>query len=219
MEATLQIDSSFFAQVAFLLPQVITNPVVAAIATVAGTSLTVVGLIMARRYRVNPRMVYQMHDSFVVGLHNATSLGDIKIMFNGESVPRVVVTQLGIWNAVDTTVAGSDIAKGDPIAVTISDGSSILGATRLNVTHEVNDCRIRLADADRSRALVKFEYLNAGDGALFQIIHTGAINKAKVGGSLKGIPRGVEDWGRTEMAFNPCISPRYPRSSPKCSWA
>jgi hypothetical protein len=171
------------------------SPTVEFIVALLGIAIGVISLVWARRFRVNPRMVYQTHDFFVVGQPDASSLGDIKIMFNDAAVPRVVVTQLGVWNAGNTTVRSTDIVTTDPPSVSIEGGALVLGSTRLNRTREVNGFHIRLAQEDRSRALLEFDYLDPRDGAVFQIIHTGAMNKAKVAGSIRGIPRGLEDWG------------------------
>jgi len=177
------------------VPDLIKSPIVEFIVALLGILIGIVGLVWARRFRVNPRMVYQKHDFFVIGQPAASPLGDIKILFNGTVVPRLVVTQLGVWNAGNTTVRRGDIVASDPLAVSVKDGVSILGSTRLSLTREVNDFQMRLSEDDRSHALLEFDYLDAGDGAVFQIIHTGGINNVKVTGSLRGIPRGLEDWG------------------------
>jgi hypothetical protein len=140
-------------------------------------------------------MVYQTHDTFVVGQPDASALGEIKIIFNNNAVPRVVVTQLGIWNAGNTTIRGSDMVVTDPLAVSVEAGSLILGYTRLKVTREVNDFHIRLSPQDQAKSLLEFDYLDINDGAVFQIVHTGGMGSVKVKGSVRGIPRGVENWG------------------------
>jgi hypothetical protein len=81
------------------------------------------------------------------------------------------------------------------LAVNIEAGSLILGSTRLKATREVNDFHIRLSPQDRSRSLLEFDYLDINDGAVFQIVHTGGMGSVKVRGSLRGIPRGLENWG------------------------
>ncbi len=114
---------------------------------------------------------------------------------NNVPVPRVVVTQLAVWNTGNTLVRGKEIVESDPLTISFEDGVVILHAQRVNATQEVNDFRIRISEHDRSRAFLEFDYLNVRDGARFQIIHTGAKGKAKVTGSIRGIPKGVENWG------------------------
>jgi hypothetical protein len=40
-----------------------------------------------------------------------------------------------------------------------------------------------------------FDYLDRGDGVVFEIIHTGSKEGVSVKGSIRGFPKGVEDWG------------------------
>lgn len=131
----------------------------------------------------------------VVGHTNTTkSLGAIKILFNNVDVPRVVVTRVAVWNIGNTVVDGSQLATSAPLAFTVEAGASILDAQVVKATNDANKCRLRVAD-DLSRAFIEFDFLNEKDGALFQVTHTGAQNTARLTGSIKGISKGVEDWG------------------------
>jgi len=71
----------------------------------------------------------------------------------------------------------------------------VVNAQRVNETKAANGFRITVSENDRCCAFLDFDYLNGGDGAKFQIIHTGPTDKSKVLGSLRGIPSGVENWG------------------------
>src|SRR6266436_2020496 len=146
------------------------------------------------RLRPKSQMAYQLHDFTVIGQPKVTKFGEIRILFNDVAVPRVVVTQLAVWNTGSTVVKGTEIVESDPLIIRFEDGATILDAQRLSATQEVNDFRIRVSEPDRSRAFLEFDYLNSRDGAKFQIIHTGG-NETKVTGSIRGIPKGVENWG------------------------
>jgi hypothetical protein len=177
------------------IPEILQSPSLGLGLTLLGIALSVVGVVLGIRSRSKARMAYQTHDFALVGQPDANSVGEIKILFNDSPVPRVVVTQLAVWNAGSTTVRSDDIVAADPLAVCFEPDVLILGTRRLKATQAVNDFRIRLQEQDRTRALLEFDYLNSGDGAVFEIIHTGAKGKAKVTGSLRGISRGVESWG------------------------
>jgi hypothetical protein len=56
------------------------------------------------RFRSKSRMAYQLHDYSIIVQPSVTKLGDIKILFNDVLVPRVVVTQLAVWNAGNTVI-------------------------------------------------------------------------------------------------------------------
>jgi hypothetical protein len=163
--------------------------------TLIGIAASAIFFWLGMRFRAKSQMAYQLHDFTIIGQPNVTNLGDIKILFNNVAVPRVVVTQLAVWNTGNTVVKGKEIVESDSLTICFEDGAVILDAQRVNATQEVNDFRIRISEHDRSRAFLEFDYLNAGDGAKFQIIHTGTADRAKVTGSIRGIPKGVENWG------------------------
>jgi hypothetical protein len=165
------------------------------IPTLIGVAASAFFFWLGMRVRSKSRMAYQLHDFTIIGQPNVTNLGDIKILFNNVAVPRVVVTQLAVWNTGNTVVKGKEIVESDPLTIHFEDGAMILDAQRVTATREVNDFRIRVSEHDRSLAFLEFDYLNARDGAKFQIIHTGGNSKAKVTGSIRGIPKGVENWG------------------------
>src|SRR6267142_1742871 len=160
---------------------------------------TLIGIVasfwLGMRFRSKSQMAYQSHDFTIVSQPSVSSIGEIKILFNEVAVPRVVITQLAVWNAGNMVVKGTDIVESDPLKVSLEDGAVILHAQRMSATREVNDFRIRISEEDQSCAFLEFDYLNAQDGAKFQIIHTITIGKAKVTGSIRGIPKGVENWG------------------------
>jgi hypothetical protein len=149
---------------------------------------------LGMRFRSKSKMAYQSHDSTLVGQPSAPSIGDIKILYNEVAVPRVVVTQMAVWNVGNTVVKGADIVESDPLKVCFGDGATILNAQRVTATREVNNFRINVSEEEPSCAYLHFDYLNARDGAKFQIIHT-STSKLTMTGSLMGIPRGVENWG------------------------
>jgi len=160
---------------------------------------TLIGIVasfwLGMRFRSKSQMAYQSHDFTIVSQPSVSSIGEIKILFNEVAVPRVVVTQLAVWNTGNTVVKGEDIVKSDPLTIRFEDGAMILAAQRVTATQEVNDFRIRLSEHDRSAAFLEFDYLNAQDGAKSQIIHTSTTGKAKVTGSIRGMPKGVVNWG------------------------
>jgi hypothetical protein len=150
---------------------------------------------LGMRFQSKSGMAYQLHHFTLIGEPSVTNLGDIKILFNNLTVPRVVVTQLAVWNTGNTVVKGNEIVESDPLAICFEDGAVILDAKRVDATQEVNDFRIRISEKDHTCAFLEFDYLNGNDGARFQIIHTGTKDKAKLTGSIRGIPKGVENWG------------------------
>jgi len=162
---------------------------------VAGVFLAIVGIILSARSLTRARLAYQHRGLTLIGQPEATTYGDIKILFNGEPVPRLVVTRLAFWNAGNTTVRRADLVEKDPLTVCFEEKATILGSRILSETTAVNECILSLNRDFPSRAFLTFDYLNRGDGAVFEIIHTGSIGRLNIGGSVRGIPKGVENWG------------------------
>jgi hypothetical protein len=180
----------------FLISLVIPNWIAP---TLIGIAASGVFYWLGRRHRSQSRLAFQKTDLMVVGHSNSTkSLGAIKILFNDVDVPRVVVTRLAVWNIGNTAVDGSQLATSAPLAFAVEVGASILDAQIVKATNDANKCRLRIAE-DLTHAFIEFDYLNEKDGALFQLTHTGAQNTARLTGSIKGVAKGVEDWGHLRV--------------------
>jgi hypothetical protein len=78
----------------------------------------------------------------------------------------------------------------DPLRIIVSEGSSILDTAVLNRTRLANDVSCALRPDSGNEIECRFDYLDPGDGALIQLIHTGT-DKVQVSGSLRGLPKGV----------------------------
>jgi hypothetical protein len=150
---------------------------------------------LGMRFRSKSQMAYQSHDFTVIGQPAVSAFGEIKILFNDVAVPRIVVTQLAVWNTGNMVVRGTDIVTSDPLKICFGDEAVILNAQRVSSTREVNGFQIRISEQDKSCAFLEFDYLDGSDGAKFQLIHTGTIGKTKVTGSIRGMPKGVQNWG------------------------
>ncbi len=171
------------------------SPWLGLLLAVIGILLGAIGVVLTIRSRSKARLVYQSRDLVLIGQPDANPAGEIKILFNDAMVPRVVVTRLAVWNAGNTTIKRDDIVFSDPLAVCFDSDVMILGSRRLKASQTVNDFRLKIQEQDRSRAVLEFDYLNNGDGAVFEIVHTGARGGVSVTGSVRGISRGVENWG------------------------
>ena len=141
---------------------------------------TIVGIILTVRSFTRARLAYQTRDLTLIGQPDATPYGDVSILFNGAPVPRLAVTRLAFWNAGNTTVRRADLVEKDPLTICFEERTAILGSRNLSETRAVNECRLFLNRDIPSRAILTFDYLDRGDGAVFEIIHTGSRGGASV---------------------------------------
>jgi hypothetical protein len=92
------------------------------------------------------------------------------------------VTWLTVWNHGNKAIRRTDISAKDPIAVVFSDGSRLLSKEDVKCTNPANS--VEVAEAS-GRLLVRFDYLNPKDGAVFRLEHTGSEPfSVDLGGSL-----------------------------------
>ena len=162
--------------------------------SILGLLVGVIGIVLTIAFYSKSRLAYQVRDFPLVGQPGATPYGAVTILFNDSAVPRVTVTQLAFWNAGKTTVRRADIVEKDPISLSFDKDTVILGSRALRASKSVNDVQLVLDTDSRFRALLTFDYLDRGDGAILEIMHTGS-GQAKIAGSVRGFPKGVENWG------------------------
>lgn len=131
-------------------------------------------------------LTYTFKSERVVG-KNDKAPEDIEIIFKGKSVERVTNTQMTVWNSGNVTIEGKNIVEKDPVRVVISEGQEIISATILEKSSDANDFIIRIDEKNPNILEVKFDYLDASDGAVIEILHTDDKNFYKLKGSIKGL--------------------------------
>src|ERR1700722_17135381 len=104
------------------LPEFLSNPMFGIGLTLASGFL----FYYLGKRSVKPRMAYQMHEFSIIARPEITKLGKIEILYNGNPVPRVTVSQVALWNVGSTTVRGQDVVDADPLAILIDNGTNIL---------------------------------------------------------------------------------------------
>ena len=157
-----------------------------------GTVIGIVGIIIAIAlaffFASRPKISTQANTLDLVG-PNAVLPHEIEFVFRGKKVPQVTLSKIAIWNSGNTTIKGDQIVDSDPLRILVSEGN-VLETKILHRTREVNDFSLALDPLTDNQIKCRFDYLDVGDGALIQIIHTGT-DKVSVIGTLRGIPKGV----------------------------
>jgi len=154
-----------------------------------------IGIVLTIKSQTRSRVAYQTRSWSLVGQPKEKSYGEVKILFEDQDVPRVSVSQIALWNAGNTTIHSTDLVTTDPLAVCFEAGTRVLGARWLAVTRPVNGCSVFLKRSAIDRATLSFEFLDAGDGLLLELVHTGTNRPPTIKGTIKGIPAGAENWG------------------------
>lgn len=113
----------------------------------------------------------------------------LQITYKGEVVPQATITSISIWNDGGQIVDSGSLVLKDPLRVELSENARILAAWIWISTREPISASVQANGT--SRADINFDFLDAGDGFVVTVLHTGATSNATVKGSVKGAPDGV----------------------------
>lgn len=164
-----------------------------------GSALGVIGLIAAvvmfRWSRQRAIAAYQQRGSLLLG-HNASELpSELSVTYRGRQIPRLTKTLLVIWNAGEKTINGADIVERDPLRIEIDAGGELLAVSVLKVSREAINFELR-QDPKTSSTLVLFDFLDPGDGATVELLHTCENRFVTAVGTIKGVPGGITNSGK-----------------------
>jgi hypothetical protein len=115
------------------------------------------------------RLFYSLRgQNLVKGL--VAQVTGLAMTHNGVPVDTVSSTWIAMWNGGTAPIPWSGVAPGAPPVLKVPDGTRILVAQLIGVS-DVDEA-IHLDKPTTSEAPLEFDYLEAGHGAVLQIIHT-----------------------------------------------
>ncbi len=146
--------------------------------------------------RKRTNMAYVHLGEHLLGSASDSLPADIVVQYGGISIPRLTKTIVIIWNNGENTVAGDDIVAKDPLRLQIGTDGKILAISVIKTSRDVNDFKIICPASDATNeALFSFDFLEANDGAVIEVLHTSADRKPRIKGTLKGLPKGFFNLG------------------------
>jgi len=115
----------------------------------------------------------------------------LAVTYEGEAVDRVTVSDIIVWNQGNDTLPGSQISTTDPLRVELPEGNRILIAEVDRQTSPA--CAAYLERISDQVRLLRFDYLDPGDGVRLKVVHTGekpdATRLVGTAQGLRGGPR------------------------------
>jgi hypothetical protein len=181
---------------------------------IAGLAAAPIGVAAGVRYgRRRARLVFVQRGNVIVEQPN----DDITVHWRGHPVPRVSRTNITVWNAGTETIEGTAVVPNYPLRFSFSGDAEVLSIRMGGRTNDENAFKAE-HDPDCTGAVrITFDYLDARQGARFEVLHTSDDPEAVPSGTIKGVERTLED--RTIRVDNP-QSPdftliwRQPRATP-----
>ena len=139
----------------------------------------------------------------MIGDGDAVFPDEVEVRYRGTSVPQLTSSTVWIWNAGQKAVRSADLTPHDPL--TLHFAGEVLNVRCRKVSHDATrirvDPEVRAADGTPSKTIhLTFDFLNAGDGAVFEVLHSGSAEAPKCTGTIVGLRKGPQYWGRAWAA-------------------
>ncbi|MNJ28507.1 hypothetical protein D3C77_230450 [compost metagenome] len=165
------------------------------------TLIGIVGLIACvvvyRWSRRRTSLGYVHLGEHLLGSASDTLPSAIDVQYNGISIPRLTKSVLIVWNTGENTVLGNDIVSKDPLRFRAGEDGEILSVSVLKMSRAVNDFKIIPALGNEpNEAGFTFDFLDAKDGVVIEILHTSTNRKPAVEGTMRGLPGGFRNLGQ-----------------------
>lgn len=147
---------------------------------IVSLTVTVVGIPLAyffgRRNRQRPDLRTSVDfDQVMAPLSFA---GGLSLTWNGRSLTQLSRTNIAFWNHRGDMVVGTDIVSSDRLRIEVGDDDEILQVRIGSFSRE--QIGLALDGGD-----VKFDFLDAGDGGVLEVLHLGD-EPARMAGTLRG---------------------------------
>jgi len=156
----------------------------------------VIGYILYRASLIGPRPVFQYRSINLIEKEKQALPSDVEIFFRGKKVSRLTKTYIIFWNSGKSTLYGKDIVDDDPLRFSFGKDAEILMARILKITKKMNKFEARINPKSPNEVIINFDYLDPNDGAVIEILHTSIQRTPECKGTIRGVPKGILNWGR-----------------------
>lgn len=152
-----------------------------------GLAAAVITYVLTRQRTL---LVYRSTGDRLLGLTGELP-PEITVQFHGQNIPRLTRSLVVIWNAGEKTISRADIALGDPLRIVLPDDSRILSSAVLRASRDVIQFTCEPDANTANEANIHFEFLDAGDGAVLEFLHTSEARHTAIRGTIRGLPKGI----------------------------
>ncbi|HEX2947037.1 MAG TPA: hypothetical protein VHT96_13905 [Clostridia bacterium] len=146
---------------------------------IPGLSVTITLLAFFLNYHKKKKLEY-VHtfssEIHVIKDHDYKTAGDDRV---------ILQTRLVFWNPTRQIICKEDIPKSNPIVISCVKGAELYGVSLLSASNEGSG--VKIVKNRRGDYQIKFEYLEAGDGFLIEVLSSGTCqDDLLIKGSIRG---------------------------------
>ncbi|MGW5748674.1 hypothetical protein [Amycolatopsis sp. NPDC003861] len=154
-----------------------------------GLVFSVVGIpltfILARRGRKRPLLRSIVGFEILASPDDGAFDGGFMRTLTGEPITKISRTSVAIWNHQGDTVRGTDVVPIDKVRLQLEDGDFPLQVRILSWSRSQNRLVVQVDENNSSAINIEFDFLDAGDGGVFEVIHQGG-RPPVLGGTIRG---------------------------------
>ncbi|WP_310439961.1 hypothetical protein [Sulfuricurvum sp.] len=126
-----------------------------------------------------------LYKSFALIKNSISALDGLQITYNKEQIHTLTLTKFAFWNNGNDVIDGNDIAPIDKLRISIPVDKKIINVKSIFNRKIANNISINI---ENNEAYINFDFLDFGDGAIFEVYHTADANeKINLNGTIKGV--------------------------------
>lgn len=160
------------------------------ILSIVGLAVSVIGIplayALAKRGRKRPVLRYAVDFDVVV----SSSVGFLRSRLlqanDGSPVRQISRSAVALWNHQGDTISGNDVLGVDRLRIKLEEGDRVLRSRLIACSRKVNRLSLSTNPEDQTEILIDFDFLDAADGGIIEIIHEGD-KRPKIAGTIRGV--------------------------------
>ena len=154
--------------------------------------LTIIGFVLAyvfyRRSRRSKEPCWSVRNNVLIEGYSS-KVGKLDIRFKDEQVENLSIARIAFWNQGAETLDRHDIETINPLRIEADEEIEILDVSVSLTNSSSSQFETELVN-DRKSAKLDFAYLDKGQGAIVQIIHTGIKESdIQIVGDIKSVKK------------------------------
>lgn len=140
-------------------------------------------------------VAYRYTGRRLLGLASEGLPSGIRVFYHDQEIPRLTRSLVVIWNEGEKTITSDDIVSSDPFRLRVQGDGRVLAATVLREARDVSKFTASVRSTAPNEIELGFAFLDSGDGAVVEVLHTSHGRHVDVLGTIRGLPRGLKNLG------------------------
>jgi hypothetical protein len=170
------------------------------VGTLVGIAGVVIAILTYIFSKASAKIKSQSRNVKLLG-HHGSIHPNFTAEFAGEKIEKLTSSLIVIWNAGNITINGSQIEPLDPLRITCGENEKLLSCSVVQTSRKACDVKIVPSQSEPFRADVVFNFFDPKDGAVLEVLHTGA--SLTIEGTVRGVAGGVKEIMPATFTLNP----------------